>query len=367
MKRRSGFTLIELLVVIAIIAILVALLVPAVQKVREAASRMQCTNNLKQLALAAMNYESSNKGLPYNAITKNNSQEPFIPYDPSTVPAVGNPGGTQGRCSGLVPLLPFIDQNPITTIYDYNTDWAHPSNANALTIAFAVFRCPSNPYGGTMVTPYSTSYIGGPGANQNVYFAPPTGPGSAINILGAAVYPNGGSGTSVGFAADYAPVCQVKTTKDATGKENGFANPLVTNMFVSGGSKGAMQQNGRTAIVQIRDGTSNTTLYSEAAGRVMQCYTGGACIPAPNSTGSIWADSDNRITVTGTSPDGLTAKGTGPCVMNCNNWTDIYSFHTGGANIVFADGSVRYVSQSIDINTMAAIVTKAGGEIVNVP
>src|SRR2546421_369469 len=163
-RRWQAFTLIELLVVIAIIAILIALLVPAVQKVREAAARLQCTNNLKQLALAAMNYESSNKGLPYNAITKNNSQDPYIPYDPSTVSTVGKPGGTQGRCSGLVPLLPFIDQNPLTAIYNYNMDWAHPSNANALAVAFAVFRCPSNPYGGTLVTPYSTSYIGGSGA-----------------------------------------------------------------------------------------------------------------------------------------------------------------------------------------------------------
>ena len=373
LKRRDGFTLIELLVVIAIIAILIALLVPAVQKVREAAARTQCTNNLKQLSLGALNYESSWKGLPYNAITKNNSQPPYIPYDPNTVVAAGNPNGTQGRSSGMVPLLPYIEQNAIFPIYWFALDYAHPNNAPALAIPFAVFHCPSNPNPTTATEP-GTKWIGPTNAN----FAPPNSPGAALNILGTALYPNDPASAapvnnSTGFTGDYAGIGQVKTTKDALGAENGFANPLVTLTWNGSQSKGATRQNGLTPIAQITDGTSNTTLYAEAAGRSMQCYSGGACIPNPApSTGPIWASSDNRITVTGTSTDGLnttgTAFGKGPCVMNCNNLQgDIYAFHPGGANVSFADGTVRFLAQSIDINTLAALVTKGGGENVNPP
>src|SRR5947209_11113624 len=119
---RRGFTLIELLVVIAIIAILIGLLLPAVQKVREAANRIKCTSNLKQLGLACHNYDSANGGFPWNAITKNNSQPPYIPYDPGTIQAAGNTGGTQGRQSVFVALLPFVEQDNIRRLYWFNTD-----------------------------------------------------------------------------------------------------------------------------------------------------------------------------------------------------------------------------------------------------
>src|SRR5437773_10454538 len=173
---RRAFTLVELLVVIAIIGVLVALLLPAVQAAREAANRMSCTNKLRQIALSALNFETTRGALPYNAITKNNSQFPFIPYDPTTVPTRGNTAGTQGRCSGLVQLLPYLEQGAIAPQYTFNVDWSDPMNANVLTIPLAVLRCPSNTARSPVVT-YATTYIG-PG---NSAFAPPPGTYPAQN------------------------------------------------------------------------------------------------------------------------------------------------------------------------------------------
>jgi prepilin-type N-terminal cleavage/methylation domain-containing protein/prepilin-type processing-associated H-X9-DG protein len=363
--RRHAFTLIELLVVIAIIAVLVGLLLPAVQKVREASFRVRCTNNLKQLGLACMNYEGTYGGFPYNAITKNNSQPPYIPWVQGTVPTRGQIAGTQGRCSGLVPLLPFLEQGNFAPLYTFNLDFSDPSNAAALTTKINLLLCPSSPSSSTMTPAYNTTYISG----GNNSFAPPSFPGSGSNVLGGAVYPTSKT-TSTGWASDYAFLGQVKTSKDASGAEIAFTNPLVAAAvpWNGPGSKGSTRQNDGTRILEITDGTSNTVLLSEAGGRILQYYTGGGSVPFDTTkiTGPIWADSDNRLTLTGTSTDGKSQFGTGPCAMNCNNLQgDIYAFHPGGANICFADGSVRFVRQSIAIGVLASLVTKGGGEVVD--
>lgn len=368
-RRRSGFTLIELLVVIAIIAVLIGLLLPAVQKVREAAARIKCTNNLKQLGIAAHNYASAyDNKFPHNGITKNNSQPPYIPWSDGYVASAGNLGGTQGRASGLVPLLPFVEQNNIYPLYTFGLDWADPANTAALAISFKLFRCPSSQTPDTSVPAYSTKYITG----GNNAFAPPNAPGSGTNVKGTSVYPNSSSVNVTGWSSDYAGLTQVKTTKDSSGVEITYTNTVVAAAYPSFpglGAKGAMRQNAGTPLNEVvsGDGLSNTTLYSEAAGRNQQCTTGGKCVPYTSSAaGVIWADADNRLTITGTDAAGASSA-SGTCAINCNNLNgDIYSFHTGGANICFADGSVRFVRDSVPIAVLAALVTKAGGEVVDI-
>jgi type II secretory pathway pseudopilin PulG len=249
--------LVELLVVIAIIGVLVALLLPAIQSAREAANRMSCTNKLRQIGLANLNFENARGALPYNSITKNNSQFPFIPYDPTTVPAPGNTGGTQGRCSGIVQLLPFLEQGALTSVYTFNVDWADPMNASVLsTTKLPVLRCPSSTAKNPVVT-YTTTYIG-PG---NAAFAP-------------TAYPSV-STSATGFVSDYAPIAQGKTKKDSAGTEVQWSNPLVFAAFPGMPNKGSTRQNGLTRMAEITDGTSNTTLFSEAAGRHLQYFAGG--------------------------------------------------------------------------------------------
>src|SRR5882724_8691372 len=127
--KRRAFTLIELLVVIAIISLLMALLLPAIQRVREAANRMICASNLRQLVIACHNYANDYGGFPYNAITKNNSQSPFIPFGPGTPQNVaGSPGGTQGRCSVLVTILPYIEQDNVGKNWYFAVDFSDPLN-----------------------------------------------------------------------------------------------------------------------------------------------------------------------------------------------------------------------------------------------
>jgi prepilin-type N-terminal cleavage/methylation domain-containing protein/prepilin-type processing-associated H-X9-DG protein len=332
-KRRHAFTLIELLVVIAIIAILIGLLVPAVQKVREAAARTQCQNNLKQIGLALHNYHDVYKHLP-----------PWG-FD-FAVPPTPNPYGpqTQGH-SALGLILPFIEQGNVIRLARTDHSVIDPLNlppnygtSTAGLAVIPIYLCPSTP---------DTTVDYGPYFAQNNL---PLGPMNLARTDYAII--RGLNGT---FCAACAP-----------------ASPSgdVGAMGVRGqANAGGGLISGKVRLQSITDGTSNTIMVAEDAGR-QQVYAKGVAV-SPNTPGSAgwtlnaaWGDYNTRIIVRGFDNTGTVQDG-GCCVINCNNVNQIYGFHTGGANVLRADGSTHFFSEATAPGVVAAMVTRNGGEVFN--
>lgn len=331
MKRsttRPGFTLIELLVVIAIIAILIALLVPAVQKVRAAAARTQCINNLKQLGLAFQAYAGDYKSLP--------------PSHTSSTSSLTAPPYTQHNHNCLTFVLPYIDQSSLYGQMNLQKNYDANSNLPYIITQIPVFVCPAAPA--------------------------PLGRG---NLL---VTPSGTAITAPMGMADYMPVNGV------------FAAFYINNGNIPapGNLVGAMQKDVPTPLAWITDGTSNTVLLAEDAGQplnfVFGIQQGPAVAGGPNNVGTPtsdygWADSGFPGSINGSDPttgaiisQNDTAGGfNASCLINCNNSGEVYSFHTGGANVVMVDGSVHFLATGISPATFAALFTSAGGEAVSIP
>jgi prepilin-type N-terminal cleavage/methylation domain-containing protein/prepilin-type processing-associated H-X9-DG protein len=305
-QRRAAFTLIELLVVIAIIAILIALLVPAVQKVRESAARLQCQNNLKQIGLGMHNYSNIYKGFPPSRTTGTVAGAPWFPY----------------MHSWSVALLPYIDQTNSFNLYHYDKNWNDPTNYAAVQTPLAVFICPSTPTGKRVDTTIAAQPAAGDyhAVHALKYFV-------AIDCFG---YPN----------------VNANTPDDAR---------IV----------GGMVRDQITPFTRITDGTSNTILVAEDAGRptfynsLLQPCDPNLC-GGPEQGG--WADPNGAFSLDGANSDG-TVPGT-QCSMNCSNNSEVYSFHPGGANVVFADGSVHFLNSNMDLCVLAALITRAGSESI---
>jgi prepilin-type N-terminal cleavage/methylation domain-containing protein/prepilin-type processing-associated H-X9-DG protein len=286
--QRRGFTLIELLVVIAIIAILIGLLLPAVQKVREAAARTQCQNNLKQLGLAMHNYHDANSGFP---------------------PAHQSAPNVHGW---VALALPYVEQGNLANHYDLSVNWNHanndrPANTSTNSADLKVLLCPS---------------------------APPGRKGS--NGRGITDY------TALNHVAN-------NTFTNATGwwKDDPTRHGVL-GLDVS------------RRITDIADGASNTLLLVEMAGR-NQLWQVGKRASGGNGGGA-WANPLGcESTLTGATADGATKPG--PCGVNCTNNNEVYSFHAGLANVVLADGSVRPLRNEINLQSLVALVTRAGGEV----
>jgi prepilin-type N-terminal cleavage/methylation domain-containing protein/prepilin-type processing-associated H-X9-DG protein len=322
LSRRSAFTLIELLVVIAIIAVLIGLLLPAVQKVREAAARTQCQNNLKQIGLALMNYEGV-----YGTFPPGDSR--------------GGPSGKQYPWVAWGALiLPYIEQNSVAQIYNYNQDWNAPANYNAISQQIKIYICPMTPgRPNTDTTPdEGQTYNGG---------TEPRGTSDYWSVNEAETW-----------ALAMAPC---KWPNQAAWQVGNDYDPLRIGVL-------ARERTGAAKVLDVTDGTSNTLMIAEGGGRPTNYGPGYRPNGLLGNGEAGWADPNGAFKIKGSNPQTGAVKPHGSpantCSMSCYNGNEPYSFHTAGMNGLFADGSVHFIASSIPVCMLGALVTRAGEEIL---
>jgi prepilin-type N-terminal cleavage/methylation domain-containing protein len=308
-RARFGFTLIELLVVIAIIAILIGLLLPAVQKVREAAARIQCSNNLKQMGLGVHNYNDTRGKLPPGNVWWGSN----------------NDYGT----NWAIEILPYIEQDNLYKLYNQTVVNQNAANAPVYQASVKTYMCPSD-------------------SGANVLAAPESGNGSGVQFRTSSYRAVSGMNNKTGDGNAFF---------DIGGGPPSMASNFKGAMHVINVS-GYQQEN----LVQISDGTSNTLLIGEYVTRTHQrrgtfwaySYTSYAlsCVTA----------------ITGGAPYLLNDYDACAAVGGVDNCKRAFaSNHTGGIMFVMCDGSIRLVSNSIDPLILGAMATMANGEVIPNP
>jgi len=348
-RRAAGFTLIELLVVIAIIAVLIALLLPAVQAAREAARRAQCTNNLKQIGLALHNYESSNKTFPLPG-----QGSDYTAPVPDTMYVDGT--GVHAR------ILDFLEQSPVYNSINFSLDYNHLSGSNytAYSTVVNAFICPSAVRGG-----------GGGRDDKNDPNGAPfelAGPGYGVNDYGATTYvdidPQGRTGQT--GATPITPFRNRASRVDGI-----IAHPA-------------------TPISKVTDGLSATIMVLEDAGRDArfvserpESYVSptqpNVSRPVPQGQRRAWRWGEANGVGLGVSgqinnkfrPMCATAAypQSGDSAFGTTNQAganqEPFSFHPGGANALFGDGSVKFLKESLSVVVLRQLISASGGEVVS--
>ena len=331
-QAKQGFTLVELLVVIAIIGILIGMLLPAVQSVREAARRTQCANNLKQIGLGLLNFESTHERFPQG----DRKGE-------TIVDALSN---------AFVMTLPFLEQGNLDALIDPNESWMNfPPEVGRANIP--VYRCPSDPAESPVRIPFleaanfpigsvlgSVSYGLNIGANDAMAFGENFGPRPVNHLSGV-------------FALESRT--RIRDIRDGTS----------TTIAIGEAAAGLPMGTGIGSTEQIVSDTSFTTsqhswLFSGALPDLFHNlgfrFAGGYCSSVERL---------NKFPVTDSFYDTASIFDTTPSFEGGMHWVSNFrSAHAGGANMVFCDGSVSFLSDSIDLQTFRGLTTIQGSEVL---
>ncbi len=346
-----GFTLIELLVVIAIIATLIALLLPAVQQAREAARRSQCKNHLKQMGIALHNYHDTHSAFPagyFSYGTSDGSGPTWANIDPLTWDAA--PGWTWAAM-----LLPYLDQAPLYNALDVNRPCWDAGHAGVVQTKLSVFLCPTSSGGDEpfLIQDATGSPLlkaGQPVRFGRSHYVASHGQESCWGECGA-------STTGEVFTNIY-----TMTTKTVT--INGDASKVADGPFF---------RNSRTRMRDVTDGTSNTIFLGEHSSKLSdKTWVGvvpGAFTHPRFSTPENGPDAAATLALIHAGPSGGELDITGfPIVHPVNFPTyhvgQMYSEHVGGGHICLGDGSVRFVSENMDLLLWAELSSISEGEVI---
>jgi prepilin-type N-terminal cleavage/methylation domain-containing protein len=340
-RKRLAFTLIELLVVIAIIAILIGLLLPAVQKVREAANRSKCTNNLKQLGLAVHNYHSAFDGLPPAAVNTGGAPG-TLPQSMAEFINMTNTG--YSNQSFFTIMLPYIEQDNVTKSvaggYNMRLNWDDVVNRPATSVQIKTFECPSVP------SPHTVNP--NPNASQAGFF-PATADYNAVT------------------RSNNNPAVWTALFGSSPGTSTGDA---VWNSVLA--------VNRKNSFPTILDGLSNTIMLGECGAR-QEGWSAGRKYADPTTFGNVrgaWGQGSNNIVCAGTqgpvtpgvAPFGKVSTAAhvpGGVAINAWNQGELYSFHTQVCNVAMGDGSVRNLSSSTSLAVLLPLAAGADGRVVN--
>ena len=328
-RTRRGFTLIELLVVIAIIAVLIALLLPAVQAAREAARRMQCTNNLKQLGLAMHNYQSTTGGFPIGRMGR------YYKY------VLDSNGYNNSRRTWAFSILPYIEQANIGNAINFNLSFSVIQQTTVLRTKVNTYDCPSDPgnanledegkasqrvkgnYGvcwGNMHYDQDQSPLATNGTRPNPYVTGPADPATYI-------------------AAPFAPNVSNGPQNFVDGTSNTLLMAEVINPFsttVNIDHRGDIYNDDRNCAMFMAYTTPNSTIPDQLPTTSASSYCSYPYMRNPPCRG-------DRV----------------------ESFNAARSFHPGGVNAMLGDGSVRFFKNSINLGVWRALATMSGGEVIS--